>query len=111
MPGASRSAASTEGLEFIVSDLASWPPGSTVRVAFLDGDRRCTLTSPTPPSRSRMSCNLTLDFGLDPATGRVPALDRGGHGRAAEIRVSFDHGRLLVAGRHRQHGHDHRRAR
>jgi hypothetical protein len=31
-------AKSTDGLEFIVADLARWPVGSVVRVAFLDGD-------------------------------------------------------------------------
>ena len=31
-------AKSTDGLEFIVVDLARWPVGSVVRVAFLDGD-------------------------------------------------------------------------
>jgi hypothetical protein len=85
-------AANTEGLEFIVSDLASWPAGSTVRVAFLDGDT--PLHGDIADATKQISdvSNLTLDFGLDPATGEYRRWTVADTVRAAEIRVCFDLG-------------------
>jgi hypothetical protein len=85
-------ASSTRGLEFIVSDLASWPPGSTVRVAFLDGD--VTLHGKVAEATRQITdaSNLTLDFGLDPDTGEYRRWTETDRTHAAEIRVSFDMG-------------------
>jgi len=85
-------ASSTEGLEFIVSDLASWPPGSTVRVAFLDGDASLHRDIVDATKQISDASNLTLDFGLDPATGEYRRWTEADTVRVAEIRVSFDKG-------------------
>jgi len=84
-----RQARSSSGLEFLVSDVLRWPPGSTVRVAFLDGDDALHADVAAATEQTTDTCNLTLDFGVDVS---------GGHRRwteadtthAAEIRVSFD---------------------
>lgn len=83
-------AESTAGLEFIVSDLARWPVGSVVRVAFLDGDTalHADVASATTPIAEIV--NLTLDFGLDPATGGYRRWKETDTVHQAEIRVSFD---------------------
>jgi hypothetical protein len=83
-------AESTAGLEFIVSDLARWPVGSVVRVAFLDGDTalHADIASATAPIAEIV--NLTLDFGLDPATGTYRRWSETDSLLQAEIRVSFD---------------------
>jgi hypothetical protein len=81
---------STAGLEFIVSDLDRWPVGSVVRVAFLDGD--ATLHSDIAAAAAPITdvMNLTLDFGLDPATGQYRRWAETDTVLQAEIRVSFD---------------------
>src|ERR1041385_8059762 len=62
-------AESTAGLEFIVSDLDRWPVGSTVRVAFLDGDTALHADVAGATAQISDIVNLTLDFGIDPQTG------------------------------------------
>ncbi len=72
-------AESTAGLEFIVSDLQSWPVGSVVRVAFLDGTSALHADVAGATQQISDAMNLTLDFGYDEADGHIPALDDGRH--------------------------------
>ena len=80
------------GLEFIVSDLARWPVGSTVRVAFLDGDSALHGDVASAVGQIQSEMNLTLDFGFDPATGTYRRWAETDTVHEAEIRVSFDMG-------------------
>jgi hypothetical protein len=80
------------GLEFIVSDLSRWRPGSTVRVAFLDGDTALHADIEQAVQQIADECNLVLDFGMDPATGDYRRWTEADTEYAAEIRVSFDMG-------------------
>jgi hypothetical protein len=81
---------STVGLEFIVSDLARWPVGSVVRVAFLDGDTALHADIVAALAQITDNMNLTLDFGLDPATGAYRRWSETDTAYSGEIRVSFD---------------------
>lgn len=81
---------STVGLEFIVSDLARWPVGSVVRVAFLDGDTALHADIAAATAQIADVTNLTLDFGVDPATGAHRRWTQTDTVLQAEIRVSFD---------------------
>jgi len=81
---------STVGLEFIVSDLARWPVGSVVRVAFLDGDTALHADIAAATAQIAEVTNLTLDFGVDPATGAHRRWTQTDTVLQAEIRVSFD---------------------
>ena len=83
-------AESTAGLEFIVSDLARWPVGSVVRAAFLDGDTALHADIASATAQIEEIVNLTLDFGLDPATGAYRRWQETDTVLQAEIRVSFD---------------------
>lgn len=83
-------AAATDGLEFIVSDLARWRPGSTVRVAFLDGEASLHADVEQATRQITDACNLRLDFGRDQATGEYRRWTEADTAYAAEIRVSFD---------------------
>lgn len=85
-----RLADSVAGLEFIVSDLSSWPVGSAVRVAFLDGDTALHADIASATVQITDVSNLTLDFGLDPTTGTYRRWTTADTVGAAEIRVSFD---------------------
>ena len=87
-----RVAAIGEGLEFIVSDLSRWRPGSTVRVAFLDGDTALHADIEQAVEQISNEVNLTLDFGRDEATGEYRRWTESDTEHAAEIRVSFDMG-------------------
>ena len=86
-----RMAASSVGLEFIVSDVLRWVPGSTVRVAFLDGDDALHADVADATQEITESCNLELDFGVD-AAGSHRRWTEQDTVHAAEIRVSFDLG-------------------
>jgi hypothetical protein len=83
-------AESTVDLEFIVSDLARWPVGSVVRVAFLDGDTALHADVAAATAQITDVTNLTLDFGVDPATGAYRRWAETDTVLQAEIRVSFD---------------------
>ena len=85
-----RVAGGSPGLEFIVSDLARWVPGSTVRVAFLDGETELHADIAEATRQITDSCNLALDFGQDPVTGEFRRWSEDDTEYAAEIRVSFD---------------------
>ncbi|SDD09908.1 zinc metalloprotease [Actinokineospora iranica] len=87
-----RTAASEDGLEFLVSDIARWRPGSTVRVAFLDGDAALHADIAEATKQITDACNLTLDFGFAAATGGFRRWHESDTEHAAEIRVSFDLG-------------------
>lgn len=77
------------GLEFLVSDIARWLPGSTVRVAFLDGDSQLHADIEAATAQITDTCNLTLDFRANGGYRRWAPTDTD---YAAEIRVSFDQG-------------------
>jgi hypothetical protein len=85
-------AKSTDGLEFIVVDLARWPVGSVVRVAFLDGDTTLHSDIEAATSQITAATNLTLDFGRDQQTGEYRRWSEKDTVHNAEIRVSFDMG-------------------
>lgn len=77
------------GLEFLVSDLQRWIPGSAVRIAFLDGDSdlHCDVMEATQEITD--SCNLAFDFG-ETQDGEFRRWTENDTEYAAEIRVSFD---------------------
>ncbi|MET0828529.1 MAG: hypothetical protein ABWY26_03340 [Microbacterium sp.] len=85
-------AESNVGLEFIVADLQAWPVGSVVRVAFLDGDTALHADVAGATGQIADAMNLTLDFGLDAATGTYRRWTLTDTQLQAEIRVSFDMG-------------------
>jgi hypothetical protein len=85
-----RIASGSEGLEFIVSDLARWRPGSTIRVAFLDGEADLHADIEQATRQITDACNLRLDFGRDVATGEYRRWTEADTVYAAEIRLSFD---------------------
>lgn len=87
-----RMADSGPGLEFIVSDVARWRPGSTVRVGFLDGDAGLHERIHQATRQVSEACNLGLDFGRDETTGEYRRWTEADTQHAAEIRVSFDFG-------------------
>lgn len=80
------------GLEFLVSDIARWRPGSTVRVAFLDGDSQLHADIEAATEQISNACNLVLDFGHNTSSGEYRRWTPGDADFAAEIRVSFDLG-------------------
>jgi hypothetical protein len=84
-----RMAESSTGLEFLVSDVLRWPPGSTVRVAFLDGDDALHADIVAATKQISDATNLTLDFGVD-AAGKHRLWTETDTEYQAEIRVSFD---------------------
>lgn len=88
----SRVAERNPGLEFIVSDLQAWPAGSTVRVAFLDGDTALHANVASATEQITAAANLTLDFGWDETAGAYRRWTTDDTERQAEIRVSFDMG-------------------
>ncbi len=83
-------ASAGEGLEFLVSDLARWRPGSTLLVGFLDGDSGLHARIEQATRQITDVCNLTLDFGWDEATGEYRRWRETDTAYAAHIRVSFD---------------------
>jgi hypothetical protein len=83
---------STGGLEFVVADLQRWAPGQAVRVAFLGGTATLHKDIADATTQITQSCNLKLDFGLDPQTGTYRTWSETDTTHAAEIRVSFDQG-------------------
>src|SRR5918995_908463 len=85
-----QAAESSPGLEFLVSDVQRWVPGSTVRVAFLDGDTELHADIADATRQITDACNLALDFGQDPDTGEFRRWTLQDTQYAAEIRVSFD---------------------
>lgn len=80
------------GLEFLVADLQRWTPGQTVRVAFLGGTTALHKDISDAVASIGAACNLTLDFGIDPATGAHRTWSTSDTTHRAEIRVSFDQG-------------------
>ncbi|MCB5168838.1 hypothetical protein LG634_28960 [Streptomyces bambusae] len=82
--------ASAGELEFLVTDIARWTPGSTVRVAFLDGTAQLHADIAGATAQITDACNLTLDFGHDEAAGTFRRWTTADTEYAAEIRVSFD---------------------
>ncbi|MGW1672365.1 hypothetical protein [Streptomyces sp. NPDC002324] len=85
-----RRASASGGLEFLVTDIARWTPGSTVRVAFLDGDEQLHADIAGATAQITDTCNLKLDFGHDEVTGTFRRWSTADTAFAAEIRVSFD---------------------
>lgn len=85
-----KAASAEEGLEFIVSDLARWPPGSVLQVAFLDGDAELHARIEQATGQITDACNLSLDFGRDPATGEYRRWRETDTAYRAHIRISFD---------------------
>ncbi len=80
------------GLEFVVSDLTRWRPGSKVRVAFLDGDAALHADIESAVQQIAENCNLDLDFGKDEESGEYRRWTESDTELQAEIRVSFDMG-------------------
>ncbi|UJR84185.1 hypothetical protein [Sandaracinus amylolyticus] len=80
------------GLESLVADLQGWQPGQTVRVAFLGGSLDLHEKIELVTRDITSACNIDLDFGRDPATGRYRRWSESDIDHAADIRVSFDQG-------------------
>ncbi|HYU86636.1 MAG TPA: hypothetical protein VEK80_17665 [Kribbellaceae bacterium] len=85
---------------FFLEDLLRWPPGSTIRVAFLGGDTALHRDIETATRQITDACNLRFDFGLDPVSGECRTWSTSDTEYAADIRVSFDqHGFMSLIGR------------
>jgi len=84
------SATDPQGRAFLVEDLVRWIPGTTVRVAFLDGDTALHRDIEQATRQITDSCNIKLDFGFNAATGMYRSWSTNDQSYAAEIRVSFD---------------------
>ncbi|WP_225801960.1 hypothetical protein [Streptomyces sp. NK15101] len=82
--------ATAGGLEFLITDIARWTPGSTVRVAFLDGNDQLHADIAGATKQITDACNLTLDFGRNDGAGTFRRWSTSDTAYAAEIRVSFD---------------------
>ncbi|MDZ4781507.1 MAG: hypothetical protein SGJ19_14755 [Planctomycetia bacterium] len=82
----------TPGFEFFVSDLQKWLTGSTVTVAFLGGDDALHRDIAEATKQITDAGNITLDFGLNPATGKYRTWSSSDAVHKADIRVSFDQG-------------------
>jgi hypothetical protein len=82
-------AEASAGLEFLVSDVLRWTPGSTVRVAFLDGDDALHSDIAAATEQITEVANLTLDFGTA-GSGAHRRWSEQDSDYEAEIRVSFD---------------------
>ncbi|MFD3530542.1 hypothetical protein [Streptomyces sp. NPDC058664] len=82
--------ASAGALEFLITDIGRWPLGSTVRVAFLDGDDQLHADVAGATKQITDACNLTLDFGQNGGGGTFRRWTTADTAFAAEIRVSFD---------------------
>ncbi|CRK57558.1 hypothetical protein [Alloactinosynnema sp. L-07] len=78
------------GLEFLISDLARWRPGSAVKVAFLDGDTALHQDIVDATKQITDACHLELDFGL--VNGKFRRWKTTDTARVADIQVSFDKG-------------------
>lgn len=80
------------GFDFFVADLNKWNPGQAVKVAFLGGT--ATLHKEIADATKQITdvCNIKLDFGFDPGTGKSRTWSTSDTTSAAEIRVSFDQG-------------------
>jgi hypothetical protein len=78
------------GLEFIVSDVRRWTPGQRVQIAFLGGDTLLHRDIADATTEIVDACNIRLDFGHDPATGKFRTWSTQDADYMAEIRVRFD---------------------
>ena len=91
-----RSAMATDSpdLEFIVSDIDRWAPGSAVTVAFRGGSHELHSTVAEAVSTISEACGLTLDFGegdrANGAGGGYRTWSTDDVEYAADIRVGFD---------------------
>jgi hypothetical protein len=81
---------SFRGFSFVVDTLKRWQPGSTVRVAFLDGSNPLRKGIADAASAWLAHGNIRLDFGYDPAAGTYRSWSRGDQTYQADIRISFD---------------------
>ena len=77
-------------LEFLVSGLTRWPPGSTLRVAFLDGEAELHAAVEQATWQITDAANIKLDFGYDAAMGKYRQWHEADTNYTADIRVSFD---------------------
>ncbi len=78
------------GLEFLVSDVHRWTPGQKVRVAFLGGDTALHKDIADATKEITDACNIVLDFGVDPVSGKYRTWSENDAAHAAEVRVTFD---------------------
>jgi hypothetical protein len=78
------------GLEFLVSGLVRWPPGSTLRVAFLDGGAELHAAVEQATRQITDAANVSLDFGYDTTSGKYRQWHEADINYTADIRVSFD---------------------
>lgn len=81
-----------QSFELVVQTLQKWAPGQTVTVAFLGGDSGLHRDIAEAASEWMRYANLTLDFGLDRATGRYRQWSPADRSYAADIRIAFDDG-------------------
>ncbi len=79
-----------DGRAYFLGDLLRWPVGGTIRVAFLGGDAALHRDIETATRQITDACNIALDFGFDPATGRYREWSTSDQDYRADVRVSFD---------------------
>ena len=77
---------------FLIGDLVRWLPGQTLRVAFLGGDTALHRDIEDATRQITDACNIKLDFGFNPTTGKYRTWSTSDTTYSAEIRVSFDQG-------------------
>ena len=78
------------GFNFFLDDLQAWSPGQTVSVAFLGGTTPLHKDIAEATKQITDNCNIKLDFGFNPTTGKYRSWSTSDTTHAAEIRVSFD---------------------
>lgn len=90
---ASASAVAGVALEFVIETLSRWNQGQTIRVAFLEGPTELHREIEQTAKKWTAHCNLTLDFGFDPDTGRYRSWSPGDTAPyKADIRIAFHTG-------------------
>jgi hypothetical protein len=79
-----------EPLESVFKITQRWPQRKVLRVAFLDGDATLHRAVAEAAQGWLSFCNLQLDFGLEPNTGRYRRWTTADRAYQAEIRIAFD---------------------
>ena len=102
-----RASESGEGLEFLVTDLARWPPGSTRSGRLPRRRQRAARRSRRRDAQITDACNIQLDFGRDAAGGTYRPGTRAQRVLGRDPR-QLRPGRLLLPRRNGQHRRDHR---
>jgi hypothetical protein len=76
--------------EFVIRKLKRWPQREQLKAAFQGGDSALHKKIADATKDWTDQCNLTIDFGLNPTTGKYRQWTNHDQAYQADIRVSFD---------------------